>query len=125
MYSPLNRDALDSTVTLVDTSAFGVPQTVISFIRDDMKNTKIYSADDRLLYTVETDKATNTHTIVYREDSQDVVAEVKRKDLRPDKIKFADSPALKLSDWLHGSNNKWSDLLSLPPIILSFQCELT
>ncbi|TDL18874.1 hypothetical protein BD410DRAFT_806147 [Rickenella mellea] len=49
----LESDSLDSDATLVDTSAFGVPQTVVSFLRDDMKNTKIYSADEKHLYTVD------------------------------------------------------------------------
>ena len=110
MYSLNGAATFESQVTLVDTSAYGTPQTVISFIRDDMKNTKICSTDERLLYTVETDKQTNTHTKIYRGESTEVVAELKRKDLRPDRIKFGANNSIKLSEFLRGANGKWSNL---------------
>ena len=111
----------ESQVTLVDTSAYGTPHAVVSFIRDDMKNTKILSETEEVLYSVSTDALTNAYTTVYRGDVAAVgaqggsepikVAEIKRKDLREDRIKFeGNSSSVKLSKWLHGSNGKWSDL---------------
>ena len=111
MYAISNASRLESQLTLVNTSSpNGVPHTIISFTRDDMKNTKILSADERLLYRVETDKKTNTHTQVFRGDTTEVVAEVKRKDLRPDTIRCLDKDAIKVNQFLRGSNGKWSDL---------------
>lgn len=101
---------MESQVTLVDASAFGTPHTVVSFIRDDMKNTRIMSSDDQILYSVDTDKVSNTHTVIRRRDTDEVVAEVKRRDLRPDTIKFGGNQKVKLSGWLSGMNGKWSDL---------------
>jgi len=110
----------ESQVTLVDTSVYGTPHAIISFVRDDMKNTKILSATEEVLYSVTTDALTNAYTTVYRGDattdgtqggSEPVkVAEIKRKDLREDRIKFEGSASsVKLSKWLHGTNGKWSD----------------
>ncbi|KLO19656.1 hypothetical protein SCHPADRAFT_817906 [Schizopora paradoxa] len=107
---------LESQVTLVDTSAYGTPHAVVSFIRDDMKNTKILSETDEVLYSVSTDILTNAYTTVHRGDvtsgtqggSEPIkVAEIKRKDLREDRIKFeGSSSSVKLSKWLHGSNGR-------------------
>lgn len=110
MLNNLSEAGMESQLTLVDTSAFGTPQTVVSFLRDDMKNTRIVSADERLLYVVDTDKETNARTTVRRADSEDVVAEIKRKDLRADRIRFGAAPSVKLSTWMSGAGGKWSDL---------------
>jgi len=110
----------ESQVTLVDTSVYGTPHAVVSFIRDDMKDTKILSATEEVLYSVTTDALTNARTTVYRGDattsaaqggSEPIkIAEIKRKDLRVDRIKFEGSTSsVKLSKWLHGTNGKWSD----------------
>lgn len=109
-YSVAFGAGMDSQVTLVDASAFGAPHTVVSFVRDDMKNTRIMSTDDQVLYSVDTDKTSNTHTVVRRRDTDEVVAEVKRRDLLPDTIKFGKDQKVKLSSWLSGMNGKWSDL---------------
>lgn len=107
------NDGMTSQTTLVDVSVYGTPQAVISFFRDDMKNTKIFSVDERLLYLVETDKETNARTKISRGDSQSTLALIKRKDLRADTIKFEEQPSVKLASWLHGANGKWTDLLVL------------
>jgi len=108
----------ESQITLVDTSPYGTPHAVVSFVRDDMKSTKILSATEEVLYSVTTDALTNAHTTVFRGDAtttngaEEVVkiAEIKRKDLREDRIKFEGSTSsVKLSKWLHGTNGKWSD----------------
>jgi len=109
MLGTLGEAGMESQLTLVDTSAYGTPQTVVSFIRDNMKNTKILSADEQPLYVVDTDKQTNARTTIRRADSGDVVAEIKRKDLRADRIRFGTEPSVKLNTWLHGTNRKWSD----------------
>ena len=109
----------ESQVTLVDTSVYGTPHAVISFVRDDMKNTKILSSTEEVLYSVSTDALTNAYTTVYRGDASGgeggtgvaKIAEIKRKDLREDRIKFeGNSSSVKLSKWLHGAKGKWSDL---------------
>lgn len=126
--SALQHTGFDSQLTLVDTSRFGTPHSIVSFIRDDMKNTKIASSDERLLYLVSTDKTTNTHTIVRRGDTEEVVAEIKRKQLRPDTIQFGSDKQLKLSEWLNGDSGKWSDLyvnwhyFSVSSLILTRGC---
>ncbi len=99
-----------SQATLVDLSAYATPQNVVSFLRDDMRNTKIYSSDNRLLYTVESERNTNASTAIYRRDTRELVAEVKRKDLRADRIKFGKNSSIKLNSWLSGSSGKWTDL---------------
>jgi hypothetical protein len=108
----------DSQLTLVDTSSYGAPYSTVSFIRDDMKNTTILAADESVLYTVETDKVSNAHTVIYRggpaageAGDREIVAELKRKDLREDRIKFGGTGrSMKMSKWIHGTSGKWSDL---------------
>ena len=107
-----SNNGMTSETTLVDVSAYGTPQTVISFSRDNMKNTKIFSADGRVLYSVETDILKNTKTAVFRGDTKGIVALIERKQLRADTIRFEQQPSTKLASWLHGSNGKWTDLLS-------------
>ncbi|KAI5120156.1 hypothetical protein M0805_003643 [Coniferiporia weirii] len=103
-------EGMASQLTLVDPSAYGAPYTFASFDRDDMRNTRVFAADERLLYTIETDTQTYAHTSVFRGVSrEDVVAEVKRKDLRADKIKFGAEKSGELKAWLHGSSGKWTD----------------
>jgi len=99
----------ESQMTLVDTSAFGAPNDVVSFLRDSMRNTTILSSDERLLYSVNSDPHTNAWTRICKGESKEVIAEVKRKDLRPDRIKFGGNPSVKLSSFMKGQNNKWSD----------------
>ena len=107
---------MESSATLVDQAAFGMPSSVICFLRDNMKNTVIHAVSpttgdiEQILYKVSTDTRSNTHTIVYRGDTDQVIAELQRKDLRPDTIKFAGKDSEKLSNWLHGRGGKWSDL---------------
>ena len=132
LYSFATSSAIDSQVTLVDTSTFGTPHTIISFIRDDMKNTNILNASEQPLYSITTDALTNAYTTFIRlpghsasvsapgigvregdasMNNPEVVAILKRKDLREDRIKFAGSDkSIKLSKWLHGPNGKWTDL---------------
>lgn len=130
------RRSNDSQVTLVDASSASYgshrPYTFVSFSRDNMKNTTIFAEDGvRALYSVETDmRATrNAHTRVYRgipvgsqdpsgallERERELVAEVKRKELREDRIKFGGaSKSKKISKWLHGANGRWTDLWVVP-----------
>ena len=110
LYDGLHGRGMDSQVTLVDESVFGTPHAIVSFVRDDMKNTRILSANEQILYSVSTDKTTNTHTVIRRGDTDEVIAEVKRKDLRPDTIQFGKEEKKKLSSWLNGMNGRWSDL---------------
>ena len=110
LYDGLHGRGMDSQVTLVDESVFGTPHAIVSFVRDDMKNTRILSANEQILYSVSTDKTTNTHTVIRRGDTDEVIAEVKRKDLRPDTIQFGKEEKRKLSSWLNGMNGRWSDL---------------
>ena len=82
-----------SELTLVNPESHTGALTHVTFSRDDMKNTKVLAADpsDSVLYTVETDKTSDSHTIVYRgeaKEQKEVVAEVKRYELRSDTIKF-------------------------------------
>ncbi len=110
---------LESQVTLVDKSVYGNPHAVVSFIRDDMKNTKILSSTEEVLYSVTTDALTNACTTVYLGDvttdgAQGApgparIVEIKRKDLREDRIKFEGNTSIKLSKWLHGANGKWTN----------------
>ena len=109
----------DSQVTLVDTSSYGAPYSSVSFIRDDMRNTTILAADESVMYTVETEKVTNARTVIYRgarpaageAGEREIVVELKRKDLRDDRIKFGGAGrSVKMSKWIHGANGKWSDL---------------
>ncbi|KLO19655.1 hypothetical protein SCHPADRAFT_935149 [Schizopora paradoxa] len=107
----------ESQVTLVDSGVHDAPYTFVSFLRDDMKNTKIVSSTEAVLYTVTTDALTNTRTTVYRGNASTEagseavkVAEIKRKDLREDRIKLeGNTSSLKLSNWLHGASGKWTD----------------
>ena len=130
------RRSNDSQVTLVDASSASYgshrPYTFVSFSRDNMKNTTIFAEDGvRALYSVETDmRATrNAHTRVYRgipvgsqdpsgallERERELVAEVKRKELREDRIKFGGAgKSKKISKWLHGANGRWTDLWVVP-----------
>ena len=100
----------ESAITLVDQAVHGTPSDVVSFLRDNMRNTKIYSSNEQLLYTVETERIADSWTRVYRADTKQLVAEVKRKDLRGDTIKFGDEQTMKLKSWLNGVNGKWQDL---------------
>lgn len=74
-----------SQTTLATAAA---PYTAFFFNQDSMKDTKIYSAHGELLYTVETDIVSNSHTIVYPADTQEKVASVKKRDIIPDVIAF-------------------------------------
>jgi len=109
----------ESQATLVDTNVYGNPHAVVSFIRDDMKNTKILSSTEEVLYSVTTDALTNARTTVYLGDATTDgaqrgpgparIVEIKRKDLREDRIKFEGNTSIELSKWLHGANGKWTD----------------
>lgn len=110
IYKNGNSKGADSQVTLVDGSSFRAPRAILSFVRDDMKNTRILSSDGRSVYSVETDKATNAHTIVRQGDTGEVVAELKRRVFRPDTIRFRNGEERNLSSWLSGASGKWSDL---------------
>lgn len=99
-----------SEVTLIDENAYESSQIVLSLTRDDMHNTELLSVDGRVLYKVETDAATCSRTAIYREGMHDVVAVIKRMNFGPDKIKFGVKKSIKLSSWLHGAHDKWSDL---------------
>ncbi|THH08701.1 hypothetical protein EW145_g2522 [Phellinidium pouzarii] len=103
------EEGMATQLTLVDSCAYGVPHTFVSLESDDMRNTRIYAADGPLLYTIETDTKTRAHTVVYREGSRDAIAEVKRKDLRADRIKFGNEKSMELKSWLYGASGKWSD----------------
>lgn len=105
---------MDSQFTLTNVSAQGVLHTALSFDRDDMKNTKIYSADGKTLYTVETLGVSDSHTVIYRADTREKVASVNKRDIIPDVISFGDQPSMRLSKWLHGKKGDWSDLLGGP-----------
>jgi len=101
-----------SQLTLVNPSGNAVTRalTAFSFLQDDMKNTEIYSADHRLLYTVRTDKNSDSHTMVYRSDSEDVVASIKRRTILSDTISFAHEPSRKLGKWLRAAGGRSSEL---------------
>lgn len=120
---------MDSQTTLVDadflldlqsqstssTSADSAPDVVLFFTRDDMKNTRICSVDRQVLYTVATDVLSDSRTVIYRGDSvagtsEGHVATVNKRTLFADTIAFGTEPPMKLSNWLHGADGKWSDL---------------
>ena len=111
-----SSSAAESQVTLVDGRVGGESGTVVTFSRDDMKNTEILSSDGRVLYSVATNAQTRWRTLITRavsgagQDTREVVAEVQRRDLRPDLIAFAGEEEVKLSSWLNGRSGKWSDL---------------
>lgn len=68
------------------------------------------SSDETVLYTVVSDDAVNARTTIYRGETQEIVAIVKRKTFRPDRIKFGAEATIVLSSWLKGASGKWSDL---------------
>jgi len=106
---------MESSITLVDRGSYGEPSSVISFARDDMKNTTIHAVSsttgniEPLLYRVQTDTISNTQTNVYRGETGDVVAVLQRREMRPDTLQFVGQPVRKLKEWLHGKDGKWKD----------------
>lgn len=108
--STYDKDDTASLSTLVNADAIGTPHYIVSFTRDNMKNTHLLSSDGQILYSVATDKVSNMHTVIRRRDTDEIVAEVDRKNFFPDSIQFGAGDKMKLSEWLHGANGKWSDL---------------
>lgn len=101
-------------------SANTMAPTVLFFFKDDMKNTQLFAADGKLLYTVHTDKRSDSKTTVTRgethaSDSEEInpaspaVATIAHHELLPDTIQFGDAHATKLRGWLHGAKGKWTD----------------
>ena len=84
--------------------------TMNSLAGVNLKNTKIYGSDRRVLYIVSTDVVSDSHTVICKGESTQVVAKVKRHTFVSDTIVFGNKPSMKLSRWLHGAENKWSDL---------------
>jgi len=130
VFNTLNVRGMESQITLVDTSAYGTPHTVLIFARDDMKNTRIFADPGRLsstvqatqpplMYSVETDRKSDTQTVVRRGGTDGpVVVFVRRRELLGDTIAWGEGgTAGKLNKWLRGEGGKWSEF----PV--SFECE--
>lgn len=104
-----------SQATLVDNGPQTSETTIVSFSRDDTKNTEIYSSDGRLRYTVTTNDQTRMRTLVSRavpgagQDVRVVVAEVYRSNWTADRIRIGGNDVTKLGKWLSGCNGKWTD----------------
>jgi len=98
------------------------PSAILSFTTGSINNTSVLSSSEQALYTITTDAISNSHTKILRggptlDDSRstgnnpiELVAEIKRRDLLPDIVKFSSWPSSKrLKSWMHGASGKSSD----------------
>ncbi|KLO19653.1 hypothetical protein SCHPADRAFT_935147 [Schizopora paradoxa] len=121
----------ESTLTMTGTkvhsyapASMNAPSSVVSFSTGSVNNTTVLSSSEQPLYTITTDAVSNSHTKILRGGPSlqdptsmgvssggiELVAEIKRRDLLPDVIRFADwSSSRKLKSWIHGASGKASD----------------
>ncbi len=119
---PESTSHKDINANFLAPESTSAPSAVLSFTTGSINNTTVLSSSEQPLHSITTDTLSNSHTTILRggptlDDSKstdsnpiELVAEIKRRDLLPDIVKFSSWPSSKrLKSWMHGASGKSGD----------------